>query len=49
MVAHSETCEVSLFTTGIRNAARVGYALTLDSRTEMCDWRVEVDIYGRVS
>ena len=34
MVVHSEIREVSLFTTGIRNAGRVGYDFTLDSRTE---------------
>jgi hypothetical protein len=44
MVAHSEICEVSLFTTGVRNAGRVGYDLTLDSRTERWDWKVEVDM-----
>ena len=47
MVAHSETCEVSLFTTGVRNAGRVGYDLTLDSRTERWDWKVEVDMQNR--
>ena len=44
MVAHSEICEVSLFTAGIRNAGRVGYDLTLESRTERWDWKVEVDM-----
>jgi len=44
MVVHSETCKVSLFTTGIRNAGRVEYDLTLDSRTERWDWNLEVDM-----
>jgi len=44
MVAHSETREVSLFTTGIRNAGLVGYDLTLESRAERWDWKVEVDM-----
>ena len=44
IVAHSEICDVSLSTTGVRNAGRVVYNLTLDSRTERWDWKVEVDI-----
>ena len=48
-VAHSEICDVSLFTTGSWNAGRVGYNLALDSRTVRCDWKVGVDIIaGRV-
>ena len=47
MVAHSEICEVSLFTTGIRNAGRVGYDLALDSRTERWDWGTEVYMQNR--
>ena len=47
MVAHSEICEVSLFTIGIRNAGRVGYDLALDSRTERWDWKVEADMQNR--
>ena len=47
MRAHSEICDVSLFTTGIRNAGRVGYDVALDSRTERCDWKVDVDIWSR--
>ena len=47
VVAQLEICEVSLFTTGIRNAGRVGYDRTLDSRTERWDWKVEVDMKDR--
>ena len=43
-VAHFEICDVSLFTTGSRNAGRVGYSLALDSRIDRCDWKVGADI-----
>ena len=46
-MAHSEICDVSLITTGIRNAGRVGYNPTLASRTERCEWKVGADIWDR--
>ena len=44
-VAHSEIRDVFLFTTGSRNAGRVGYNLALDSRMERCDWKVGAVIW----
>ena len=44
IVVHFEIHEVSLSTTGVRNAGRVGYDLKLYPRTERWDWKVEVDM-----
>ena len=46
-MAHSEICEVSLSTTGVRNAGRAGYNLTVQPDTGLKNGEVGLEGRGR--